>query len=501
MEPDNNEAFIHNVCKKTAQLAKVASEFNNAHFDQSVKLKRLQKRHEEFFDQIIEHTRKNAQDAFNKLVKYRKAMIEDSCHEFGLQYKQTKSDFAQTLNEKSTQLNNISREIKQQNRNIKEITRDSIIFAKSVLTTADEVEKSLKLQTRCQSPNITQDVRDRMNNIRAKSEAEKKRSQCAITEMREHYKGIAIGIKEQVKSIILQEVRNRKTSFMELLEHVRKLKNETGELKEKEAEAENKIILFNKEAIEKRNRILSETKTEYKKLIMQKERTIVEIKEESRNGDDRVNIAKKLLKTLRQDQKKIINELAKLIESQRNDLRNVEKSIAQRRKDRIEMLSREEANFMNKQKSEMQMKLDEIKLQQQIIEERKLTTEYLDDKSRELKEMFMNELNENQSKFSNNLKKDEFDLQTHFNEQTEKYRQLNEGLINSLKEKFTAISDESRHNRKIVRKASHKMKKEITESHEVNSKKLEEKQNENANKLKEFEAKLNENAKERTIRR
>ena len=498
MEPDNNEAYIHNVCKKTAQLARVATDFNNSHIDQLQKIRELKKHYYKYFDSIIEQTRKNAQDVFGKLIQYRKMQIEDSCHEYGLQYKQIKSDFAHCLNDKSTQLNNISREAKQQNRNIKEMTRDSILLAKSVLSTADEVEKSLKAQARCISPNLTPEMRDRINDVKSKSEAEKKRSQAAISEMKQHYKDIAQDIKNQVRSIIFQEIRNRKGEFTELLNRTRTLKAETKEMKGRRKELIQEIKRQLIDAKEKRDSIVNSTKSEYKKIIDQTQRVSYDLKVENTQGSDKVNNAKQILRNARASQQKMINEINGLIEKQRNDSRDIEKSIAQRRKEKIEQLSREEANFMQQQKSEMQMKLEEIKIQQQIIEERKLTTDYLDDKSRELKNMFMNELTENQAKFSSNLRKMEFDVQTYFNERTNQYGQLNDDQISNLKDMFTDISDESRHNRKIVRKASHKVKKEIAESLEKNAEEIKQREANNEVEKAKFQEKLDAHTKERT---
>ena len=498
MEPDNNEAYIHNVCKKTAQLARVATDFNNSHIDQIQKITELKKYYFKYYDSIIEQARKNTQDVFSKLIQYRKMQIEDSCHEYGLQYKQIKSDFAHCLNDKSTQLNNISREAKQQNRNIKEMTRDSILLAKSVLSTADEVEKSLKAQSRCMSPNLTPELKARINDVKEKTDAEKRRSQIAISEMKQHYKEIAQDIKNQVRSIIFQEIRNRKGAFTDLLNRTRTLKAETKEMKSMRKELIQELKRQLVDAKEKRDNIVNTTKSEYKKIIDQTQRVAYDLKIENTQGSDKVNNAKQILRNARANQQKMINQINGLIEKQRNDSRDIEKSIAQRRKEKIEQLSREQANFMQQQKSEMQMKLEEIKLQQQIIEERKLTTDYLDDKSRELKNMFMTELTESQAKFSSNLRKMEFDIQTYFNERTNQYGQLNDDQISNLKDMFTDISDESRHNRKIVRKASHRVKKEIAESLEKNQEEVKLREQKNEEEKVKFQEKLDAHTKERT---
>ena len=497
MEPDSNEAYIHNVCKKTAQLARVATDFNNCRVDQLQKMKELKKYYYKYFDSIVEQTRKNAQDVFSKLIQYRKMQIEDSCHEYGLQYKQIKSDFAHSLNEKSTQLNNISREAKQQNRNIKEMTRDSILLAKSVLSTADEVEKSLKAQIRCQSPNLTPEIKKKLDDIKAKTEAEKKRSQIAISDIKQHYKNVASEIKQQVKAIIFQEIRNRKTEFSALLARTRNLKSDTKLMKAQRKELIQELKRQLVSAKEKRDNLVNSTKSEYKKIMEEKQRVTKELKIENTQGTEKVNNAKQLLKNSRSNQQKILREVNNLIEKQRIDSRDLEKSIAQRRKERIEQLSQEQASFMLQQKSELQMKLEEIKLQQQIIEERKLTTDYLDDKSRELKNMFMNELTENQTKFSSNLRKMEFDLQTYFNERTNQYQQLNDDQIANLKDMFGDISDESRHNRKIIRKSSHRVKKEIAESLIKNEEDLKQHEKQCDEERTKFQEKLDDHKKER----
>lgn len=497
MEPDDTQAFIHNVCKKTAQLTRVAADFQDAHFDQAILIKNMRNHYFQLYDQVIEQTRKNAQDAFNALVKFRKAQIEDSCHEYGLQYKQIKSDFARILNEKSTQLNNISREAKLCHRNIKEMTRDSILLAKSVLSTADEVEKSLNAQSRCQTPTINLENKQDLIEIRQKISAEKKRHQQVMNEIKELYKQQALEFKNKVRAILVKEIQNRKPYFISCTERLQKMQKEMKTLREDFMKSYQESKVFEKEAFNKREQMMNLTNLEVKEINDQIKKTKISIQTETKSSTERLSSARKILKNGRISQAGIIREISKIIDRQRQDSKDLEASIAQRRKERLEQLASQETGLMQQHKNELTNKLAEISLQRQIIDERQLTTDHLKEKSQNLVDMFMNDLNEFDSTFDKNLQKQEFDINSLFNTEKMKYQQMNDEQYNSLNSSFTGIYEESRHHRKEVRKNSHKVKKDLGEFRNKIETDAEQREKENNQKRDDYEKKFVEIMTER----
>ncbi|EAY20492.1 hypothetical protein TVAG_238640 [Trichomonas vaginalis G3] len=496
-EPDDNQAFIHNVCKKTAQLTRVAADFQDAHFDQAMLIKNLQKHYFQLYDSVIEQTRKNAQDAFNALVKYRKAQIEDSCHEYGLQYKQIKSDFARILNEKSTQLNNISREAKLCHRNVKEMTRDSILLAKSVLSTADEVEKSLNAQARCQTPTLNIDNKQDLIEIRKKISDEKKRHQKVTNDIKELYKSQALEFKNKVRAILVKEIQKRKPYFSNVTDKLKQLQNDITILHDDYMKSLEEAKIFEKEAYNKREQVMNLTNLEVKEIGDEIKKIKVSIQTENKTSTERLANARKILKNGRASQSAIIREISKIVDRQRDDSRDLERSIAQRRKERLEQLASQETGLMQQHKTELQMKLSEISLQRQIIDERQLTTDHLREKSRNLVDMFMNDLREFSSTFDKSLQKMEFDINSLFNTEKMKYGQMNDDQYNGLNSSFTSIYEESRHHRKEVRKSSHKMKKDLTELKAKITTDGEERERTNNIKREEYENKFKEIMAER----
>ena len=144
MKSDFNEAFKHNSCKKLAQLIRVVTEFDSFNFDHKIEYLNEQNNFDVLIAEQVMKFKSDLHSIVHNTVTHRKGEIDISCKNFGILYKQIKSNFSNIMNEKYIKINDISKELKELNHIIREITKQSLRFAKDNIDLIDNFPDFIK---------------------------------------------------------------------------------------------------------------------------------------------------------------------------------------------------------------------------------------------------------------------------------------------------------------------------------------------------------------------
>lgn len=490
------DAFKHNACKKIAQLTRVITDFKETQMDQARKSQNIINNFEKYINQIVAKHQEQLDIMHDILIQYRKERIEDACHEFGLEYKQIKNEYAHLLNEKSAELNNISRESKQISRNIKETTRNSILLAKDVLTAADEFEKDLKVISHSHQHALPSDIKKVMQELQAKVLKEKERYTSLIKALKTEHSSTIEKLRREIKAAHSSQVSKKKGEFLDMATNVKKSKSDVSKLQSDYHSIKKDGATLFQDIKASKNQLNISTKNEYKANIKKITDLKDVIKQKKKCFAKEVEEVKNSLKEQRVKQKQAMDLILKQIKNQQDDIASLEEKIINRRQERLKKLTLEEANLIKERKTEIQERIEEMELQKAIIDERSDQTDYLSEKSKKLRDIFITDLMSNKERFIQTLVQMEFDFQTAYAEERQRYFQTNDEHFTSIKQAFETLYDQSRHNRKLTRKDIHTMKKVCAGILSSNDNEVIEKAKECTEKAKEFDESLKKDEEE-----
>ncbi|OHT01238.1 hypothetical protein TRFO_31981 [Tritrichomonas foetus] len=230
MITDRNEAFMHNSCKKLAQLGKVIFTMSAQILDRKDEASDLMNEMEDLIQKAVNDYHENAESIAKDLVKFRKQCVDDACKEFGSLYKQLKVDYANLRATQGDRLQNLLTESKEIITNIKEFQNEALASASEVMKAADEF--SIGVRSHIPRPSTArkvvkdsvQPIFDKMDQAQIEADQRVKQIRSEhMTKMAESKKEIAIFIKD--------ELRGRKDRFIAIQNDINSLKSELHGIK------------------------------------------------------------------------------------------------------------------------------------------------------------------------------------------------------------------------------------------------------------------------------
>jgi hypothetical protein len=136
---DRDEAFRHNSCKKLAQLGKVIFSLTSAARDKADDSADITGSYEEAILRLFARHRKQAEEVYSGLVRFRKSCIDKYCVEYGVLYKQMKSDYSTFLNQQTRRIVTITNEMKTIKTSIRQIEDETQTTATGTVAAIDEM--------------------------------------------------------------------------------------------------------------------------------------------------------------------------------------------------------------------------------------------------------------------------------------------------------------------------------------------------------------------------
>lgn len=258
MITDRNEAFMHNSCKKIAQLGKVIFTMSNQVREREEEALNVQSECENIIQKIVDDHQEKAEFIAKSLVHFRKKCVDESCKEFGSMYKQLKIDLANQRSDYVKNLERLTSDAYKLIQQIKDFQNNSLMAAVSVTKTAESCVNDLKDLS--SKPNASkrevksniQPILDQM--IQAKKDAEDK-----LVKMKSEYTNKFSAKKNEYRQSIQNEFINRKDSFSNMKNQIESIKTDIDSIKCDFASVIRKEKDFYKQKHQNRDELMKET--------------------------------------------------------------------------------------------------------------------------------------------------------------------------------------------------------------------------------------------------
>ncbi|KAK8894141.1 hypothetical protein M9Y10_022574 [Tritrichomonas musculus] len=230
MITDRNEAFMHNSCKKLAQLGKVIFAMSNQIQERQEEALDLQCEYESMIQKVVDEYHEKAESIAKDLVHFRKKRVDESCKEFGSLYKQQKIDLANVKTNYVECLNKIIKEGEDLIKVLKESQSKSLTSATTAIKSADDFMTNVRSHQQ-RSSTSKREIRLAIQPILDKIDIAQKESDDRIKQMKLDYTKTFSGSKKEIDKFIKQELFNRKDQFQSIKDEIKRIRSDMDLIK------------------------------------------------------------------------------------------------------------------------------------------------------------------------------------------------------------------------------------------------------------------------------
>lgn len=227
-----NEAFIHNSCKKTAQLAKVIEVMNGKAFDYGIEMKNLNTVHNDEIQRIVNDFIDTSNKIYDDLVDFRKLIINNACDDYGNRYKKIKLDYSDLIRNAIEQYNNI----RLQNKDLKQHMADlqqNINFSFSNFTEKQQkILESIKKQNDSCRRDITRSLIIREREYKDKENKIISQFKQDIAQITKENGDIINKLQQQIKKMVGIEILKRISEFNKYKTEIAEIKAITKQIRQ-----------------------------------------------------------------------------------------------------------------------------------------------------------------------------------------------------------------------------------------------------------------------------
>lgn len=227
-----NEAFIHNSCKKTAQLAKVIEVMNGKAFDYGIEMKNLNTVHNDEIQRIVNDFIDTSNKIYDDLVDFRKLIINNACDDYGNRYKKIKLDYSDLIRNAIEQYNNI----RLQNKDLKQHMADlqqNINFSFSNFTEKQlKILESIKKQNDSCRRDITRSLIIREREYKDKENKIISQFKQDIAQITKENGDIINKLQQQIKKMVGIEILKRISEFNKYKTEIAEIKAITKQIRQ-----------------------------------------------------------------------------------------------------------------------------------------------------------------------------------------------------------------------------------------------------------------------------
>ena len=304
-----NEAFMHNSCKKAAQLAKVIAAMDAQNFDLYSSRSDLFFKQDFVVDQVSQNYIETLTSIYEELVRYRKEIINDACTKYGQQYKQTKQDFTTPMKESLDILNSVrttAKSLKQEASDLKESIQNS---SENISKLSDSFLLSVETQYKEYIQAVTKSARDNLNSYKEKEKNLLNQHKNFVETCSKENGTIINGLKNEIRLLFSKEVNKRIDKFRSMRNQISSLKNSNCTLKNQYSQVVNQKKKLFQDSVQKRQNIVAQTNKEYKPLTKMIIETKKAIKQEKQSYDEHFSKETKALCNQKQRHNKELSQI------------------------------------------------------------------------------------------------------------------------------------------------------------------------------------------------
>ena len=161
---EKNEAFNHNSCKKLAQLSKVVYVMLSKKQSRKDQIRDLRKDFDSEIEFLLKNYNHELQQIFDELYKFRKSCIRSNCKEYGVFYKQMKSEFQSFINGRKGKYADLLEEVRQLIKDINNFQMNALKLAAQFIDYSSQFESEIEKKRKPLTP-TSQDVRHAVRHI------------------------------------------------------------------------------------------------------------------------------------------------------------------------------------------------------------------------------------------------------------------------------------------------------------------------------------------------
>ena len=338
-----DESYKKNVCKKISQLTRVIYAMESQKEEREFEKKIIHQEFENVLSEFLDEYKDCLKNIFNSLVRYRKKCLQNSCIEIGGHYKQLKNEYFSFLSQKNQEFQNILQDAKSIQEDIINYENEALSKAAQFIEYSDFVLKEITLHSK---KDISQDEIDKAtHDVSIKIEKFEKQWNEQARRIKKEYEDKmsnekSIGQKE-VELISKQYYINNKDAIEHLQSTALMLKNEIDEMKMKFENEQSAARIRKNNYQEKRHRMVEETKQILK--VLERQYKILGIQlstsnKVSNNIRDIENLQKQRLKNYNDFQSKngALQNESYLFKHKRHDIQRSFKTIQPAMKNELE---------------------------------------------------------------------------------------------------------------------------------------------------------------------
>lgn len=318
MITDRNEAFMHNSCKKLAQLGKVIFQMETLYRDRKDEMMNITVDYESTINQLVRQHQKSIEQVAKNLVAFRKSCIDKSCQEYGVQYKEIKTNLTNLYKNKINKLQDIMNQWQSMVSAIEQIDTNSRAELNQFIESIDSLESSLKASNKRPKTATSKQINKMLQPIIEKIESFKSQHDEQLKQIRnEHAQNIKKN-RAEIYSILKQEITTRTDDFHNYQSSLAKLKADVNNLR-KEYMQLSKIHDENSSQFRSnRNFLISSNKNSFHEIS---NKLLILVKNEKHNQSQRqfqLSEFNKLKSTLINQHQNELNSLRSQVTSQQN---------------------------------------------------------------------------------------------------------------------------------------------------------------------------------------
>ena len=488
MITDRNEAFKHNSCKKVAQLSKVVVAMRNNTLDRIFQLKKFTNEYNEYIDQLFSDHRKQLEHVSRELFRFRKSTIDVACKDYGQFYKEVKIGFNELTSKQIDHINKTSQEAKDLVETVSNIKQETYSNVNKVLESSDMFNKDInKLKKKSNKSYSQSEIKKAVKPVIDKTKQLEQDSNQRIAEMTSFYNNQKNSLNKEIGKLFYSELRNRKDIFQGYSRRVHEMQSFIKNIVTEYTQYEKLQHQFFTKRIEIRANLTQDFKQKMKNLNQQKQQVIdnkesllVAFKGEFKS-EEKIRIQKK---TQMQSE---LQSLLKQIEEYKYRNSHFLESIEKEKEERDNQLKQKQQSFIStlqQEKNKYLEAINESKSQVDYLNNQILVTQ---DNFTQSLNTFMRDLQTNHTQFTENIKKQEENVEFYLQNLKQLYIDTNEKKAKELDDLIQSGVNIRKQVMQITTNEIESLKKDKEKLNEDNQKEFEKIERETNEKVKDYE--------------
>lgn len=431
MITDRSEAFMHNSCKKLAQLGKVIFAMSNQIQERQEEVLDIQNEYENMIQNAVDEYHDKAESIAKDLVHFRKKRVDESCKEFGSLYKQQKIDLANVKSNYVENLNKIITEGQDLMKTLKEFQSSTLSSATTAIKSADEFMSNVHSQQQ-RSSTTKREIRSNVQPILDKMDQAQKDSDNRIKQMKMNFTSMFSNSKKEMEKFIRQELFNRKGKFQEMKDEIKQIQSDMNSIKSDFASSIRREKEFYKNKHQFRDNIIKETKETCADIEKTMKNNNISAQKENKQHQINMNNLKNQIQRKRSEHQSKIEALKRQIKEQKRLKHQFTSKVGielQKKKDVLDGATQDQ---INSQKVQAKKKKNLYRLVVNGINDCETDTRKLIENMQKLIDDFLESMNQHKESFHEKIELQEQIAEKRLNDELEVFKQKSNDRISIL---------------------------------------------------------------------